>query len=164
VLATVPQFRHGDFLFSFSYGATAALSQHLAKRRLDALMLRYLRALARLRGDDEAAVTLTPWQVHDLRRVVRNKLAALEVNDAVAEAVLGHGRKGLQRVYDQHGYEPQMRKAMTLWANELRRIVSPPPADDDKVWRCRADGGDDQARRQARRQTRRRRLRLGRRA
>ena len=71
--------------------------------------------------------------MHDLRRVVRTKLAALEVNDTVAEACLGHGRRGLQRVYDLHGYLPQMRKALTLWADELGRIVSPPPTDDKVV-------------------------------
>jgi hypothetical protein len=65
---------------------------HQAKVRLDALMERYLRALTRLRGEDPAAVTLTPWQTHDLRRVVRTKMAALEVNDTVAEMCLGHGR------------------------------------------------------------------------
>ena len=48
-------------------------------------MLRYLKALARLRGDDPAQVELETWVMHDLRRVVRTKLAALEVNDGVAE-------------------------------------------------------------------------------
>src|SRR5215471_20314554 len=95
-------------------------------------MLRYLRALTRLRGEDPAAVTLTPWQTHDLRRVVRTKLAALEVNDTVAEMCLGHGRRGLQRVYDQHKYEPQMRRALEAWASELSRIVSP-RYDENKV-------------------------------
>jgi hypothetical protein len=89
-------------------------------------MLRYLKAQARLRGDDPAAVTLAPWVVHDLRRTVRTRLAGLEVNDTVAEAVLGHGRRGLQRVYDQHGYEPQMRRALEAWAAALRRVVTQP--------------------------------------
>jgi integrase len=125
VVAELPRFRHGDHLFSFSYGEHPATVLHQAKARLDALMPRYLRALARMRGDDPAAVTLTPWQTHDLRRVVRTKLAALEVNDTVAEMCLGHGRRGLQRVYDQHRYEPQMRRALEAWARELSRIVSP---------------------------------------
>jgi integrase len=124
-VAELPRFRHGDHLFSFSYGQRPATVLHQAKARLDALMLRYLRALARLRGENPAAVTLTPWQTHDLRRVVRTKLAALEVNDTVAEMCLGHGRRGLQRVYDQHKYEPQMRRALALWASELDRIVAP---------------------------------------
>ena len=96
-------------------------------------MLRYLKALARLRGDDPAQVKLEPWVVHDLRRVVRTKLAALEVNDGVAEMCLGHGRKGLQRVYNQHSGLPQMRRALEAWASELRRIVSPPSADGKVV-------------------------------
>lgn len=133
LVATVPRWKHGDHLFSFSYGERPALALHQAKVRLDRWMLRYLRALTRLRGGDPAQVKLEPWVVHDLRRVVRTKLAALEVNDTVAEACLGHGRRGLQRVYDLHGYLPQMRKALTLWADELGRIVSPPPTDDKVV-------------------------------
>ena len=30
----------------------------------------------------------------------------------VTEMVIGHGRKGIQRVYDQHSYEDEMREAL----------------------------------------------------
>jgi integrase len=131
LLATLPRFRRGDHLFSACFGERPTLQFHAAKARLDALMLRYLRALARLRGNDGwAAVELEPWVTHDLRRVVRSKLAALEINDTVAELVIGHAKRGLQRVYDQHRYEPQMRRALEAWAVELRRIVSPPRGDN----------------------------------
>ena len=63
-------------------GAGVASGQGAARR----VMLRYLRALARLRGDDPARET-GPLGLHDLRRVVRTKLAALEVNDTVAECL-----------------------------------------------------------------------------
>jgi hypothetical protein len=43
--------------------------------------------------------------------------------------VLGHGRQGLQRIYDQHRYEAEMREALTMWAARLRSIVEPPPAN-----------------------------------
>jgi hypothetical protein len=43
--------------------------------------------------------------------------------------VIGHGRQGLQRVYDQHRYVDEMREALTLWAARLRSIVEPPPAN-----------------------------------
>jgi integrase len=125
VVDGLPHFKHGDCLFSFTFGRTPALVLHDAKQRLDTLMLRYLKAMARHRGDDPAAVTLPPWVVHDLRRTVRTRLAALEINDSVAEMVIGHGRKGLQRVYDQHSYEPQMRRALAAWAAALRGIVTP---------------------------------------
>jgi hypothetical protein len=41
--------------------------------------------------------------------------------------IIGHGRKGIQRVYDQHSYEDEMREALELWAARLRDIVTPPP-------------------------------------
>lgn len=128
ILDSVPRFRKGDYVFSFKFGERPALILHQAKLKLDALMLRYLKALARLRGDDPDAVKLTPYVIHDLRRTTRTRLAALEVNDTVAEMVLGHShRNPLQRIYDQHGYEPQMRKALEIWNAELRRLVSPQP-------------------------------------
>jgi hypothetical protein len=56
-------------------------------------------------------------------------LAALRIPDHVAEMVIGHGRKGLQRVYDQHRYISEMREALALWAGRLRSIVEPAPAN-----------------------------------
>ena len=50
-------------------------------------------------------------------------MAALRVPDHVAELVIGHGKRGLQRVYDQHRYLPEMREALDAWADELHRIV-----------------------------------------
>jgi hypothetical protein len=54
-------------------------------------------------------------------------LAALKVTDHVAEMCLGHGRKGLQRVYDQHGYLNEQREALTRWAAKVAEIVGPEP-------------------------------------
>jgi hypothetical protein len=70
-----------------------------------------------------------PWVVHDLRRCVRSGLAALRVPDHVAEMALGHGRKGLQRVYDRHRYQAELAEALTLWSARLRDIIEPPPAN-----------------------------------
>jgi hypothetical protein len=38
--------------------------------------------------------------------------------------VIGHGRKGIQRTYDQHTYLKEMREALELWAAQLRDIVT----------------------------------------
>ena len=70
-----------------------------------------------------------PWVIHDIRRTMRSHLSALRIPDHVAKMVIGHGRKGLQRVYDQHRYEAEMREALTLWAGRLRSIVEAPPAN-----------------------------------
>jgi integrase len=60
---------------------------------------------------------------HDIRRTLRTNLAALGVDDHVAELVIGHGRRGLQRVYDQHKYVAEMRAALVAWSNRLATII-----------------------------------------
>lgn len=56
------------------------------------------------------------WVLHDLRRTMRTRMAALGVADQIAELCLGHARKGLARVYDLHRYEDEMRDAFEQWA------------------------------------------------
>ena len=120
LLAAVPHMR-GAHVFSFNGGKL--WSNSLVKKQLDSLMLEHLRSKARERGDNANAVTLAPWVVHDLRRVVRSNVAALGVPDNVAELVLGHGRKGLQRVYDRHRYLPEIRAALTKWNSRLVELA-----------------------------------------
>jgi hypothetical protein len=43
--------------------------------------------------------------------------------------VIGHGKKGLSRIYDQHQFADEMREALDAWAAKLRTIVDPPPAN-----------------------------------
>jgi hypothetical protein len=68
-----------------------------------------------------------PFKLYVLRRTVRTRLASLRVPDSVAEMVIGHGKRGLGRVYDQHRYLDEMHEALELWAARLRDIVTPPP-------------------------------------
>jgi hypothetical protein len=116
-------------VFSVNLGRTATEIDERVKPKLDCHMLRTLRAMAKMRGEDPSAVVLKAWVIHDLRRTVRTNLAALRVQDHIAEMVLGHGRKGLQRVYDQHQYREEMREALVKWAARLRSILEPPPAN-----------------------------------
>jgi integrase len=111
ILESLPRFTMGDSLFSTTFGATPVAGFSKAKDRLDKQM----------------PPGVSPWVIHDIRRTVRTRLASLRVPDMVAEMVIGHGRKGLQRVYDQHTYEAEMREALELWAARLRDIVTPPP-------------------------------------
>jgi hypothetical protein len=67
------------------------------------------------------------WRLHDLRRTLRTGLAALKVPEMVAELAIGHGKKGLQRVYDQHQYRSEVRDALEAWAGHLRDLTEPPP-------------------------------------
>jgi integrase len=112
LLASLPRFDDGDFLFSVSAGRSPINSFSKAKEKLDVAM-----------GD------VASFVIHDLRRTVRTRLSALGIQDHVAELVIGHARKGLARVYDQHRYLDEMRAALAAWAQRLGTIVAPPPAN-----------------------------------
>ena len=125
ILETLPRFNKGDHLFSTTMGEKPVSGFSKAKTNLDRRMLRTLKAMAR----ERTRATLAPFVLHDLRRTVRTRLSSLQVPDTVAEMVIGHGRKGIQRVYDQHQYAEEMRDALALWARRLRDIVTPPPVN-----------------------------------
>ena len=99
LLQTIP--RNGEYLFTSDGG------QSKVKRLIDRTM-----------GAD-----VPPWCNHDLRRTVRTNLAALGIPDHVAELVIGHGRRGLQRIYDRHKYTQEIRAALTAWHAQIIRIA-----------------------------------------
>ena len=72
---------------------------------------------------------LPPFVNHDIRRTVRTRLSGLRIPDTISERVIGHGAKGLARVYDQHKYLDEMREALEAWEAKLRSIVIPPPSN-----------------------------------
>jgi integrase len=133
ILETLPQYRNGEHLFSTTFGTKPTVISDKIKCQIDARMLCTLKALARIRGEDPNQVELKPWIIHDLRRCVRSGMSALKVQDHIAEMVIGHGRKGLQRVYDQHRYIAEMREALDLWSAHLRSIVQPAPATSNLI-------------------------------
>jgi integrase len=132
ILETLPMFAGGDFLFSYSAGRTPAIMSSEIKADLDRRMLRTLRALARKRGDNPAAVALE-WINHDLRRNVRSGLSRLKIAEEVREAVLAHVRPGVKGVYDQHDYFDEKRDALMQWGARLRTIVEPSPTPTNVV-------------------------------
>ena len=83
------------------------------------------RAVARYRKElgNEDADTWGYWTPQDLRRTCRTRLAAEGVIDTIAEAVIGHTRKGIIAVYDRHRYDDEKRTALETWERRLLRIV-----------------------------------------
>jgi integrase len=115
LLASLPGGRRpGDLVFQRSRGRPL-IDFSDAKDRLDALMA--------------AALGEAPphWRVHDLRHTVRTRMAALRVNDGVAEKCLGHAARGLQRIYDQYSYSEEMLGAFEAWAQALARVLAGQP-------------------------------------
>jgi integrase len=114
ILSSLPRFK-GPYLFSTTFGERPISGFAKLKRRLD-------QRIAEL--TPEAVVR---WRLHDLRRTMRTHLSALEIAPIVAELVIGHRQRGIQRVYDLHSYEKEKLHALELWTNTLLAIVEPLP-------------------------------------
>lgn len=127
LLDAIPHWNAGDFLFSTTGGKTAVNGFSYQKRKLNDMMIGKL-------GDD---FEMKPWVLHDLRRTVRTRLSGLKIKDEngkdtkrplvqdhVAELVIGHSKKGMQRIYDLEKYIEEMREALSAWNAKLMEIVS----------------------------------------
>jgi integrase len=110
LLATLPRFKHGDYVFSTAFGAKPVSSFSGFKERLDGLM---------------GAALTAPFTLHDIRRTMRTHLSALPITDMVRELVIAHAQPRLHKIYDQHAYLDEKRHALELWAARLHGIVTP---------------------------------------
>jgi len=108
LLAAVPQWPEGrGFVFSASGG-----KRHLAG---------FGRAKAQL--DEKSGVK--NWVLHDLRRTMRTRLSALNIEDRVREAMIAHAAPGPHQIYDQHRYFDEKRRGFELWEARLLQIIAP---------------------------------------
>jgi hypothetical protein len=60
---------------------------------------------------------------------MRTALSACKVRPDIAELTIGHSKRGITAVYDQHGFEDERRAALEAWERRLLRIVSGQNAD-----------------------------------
>ena len=128
IIEDLPHWNEGDFMFSTRGGRIPVDDWSQAKAQLDALM------------SEELGHKVTPFVTHDIRRTVRTRLSSITTPE-IAELVIGHAKKGMAKIYDQHTYAPEMRDALERWSAKLRSIVTPPPdnvADLDEARRARA--------------------------
>ena len=63
------------------------------------------------------------WTPHDLRRSMRTGLSAEKVRPDIAELTIGHVKRGMLRVYDQHEFEDERRAALEAWERRLLALV-----------------------------------------
>jgi integrase len=127
LLASLPRFNSGDYLFSTTHGRRPVSGFSKAKARLDRRMAGTWGALGRLEGKDRKPVE--DWRTHDIRRVVRTHLSALPVTDLVRELILAHAQSRLHKTYDQYAYLDERRRCLELWNARLRSIVEPTPVN-----------------------------------
>jgi integrase len=66
---------------------------------------------------------LPRWTPHDLRRTARTGMAALNVPERHAEAVLNHALEGVKSIYDRHHYDKEKKAALTKWSKHLEKLI-----------------------------------------
>ena len=66
---------------------------------------------------------MPPWRTHDLRVAFRSRMSRLRIPREWAEACLGHAQPHLEKIYDEHDYEAEMREAMERYAEHVLEIV-----------------------------------------
>ena len=64
------------------------------------------------------------WSAHDLRRTTRSGLSRLRCPSNIAEAVLGHAKKGVEGTYDLHQYEDECKEWLQVWCDHLSFLAS----------------------------------------
>ena len=95
----------GHYLFSTRAGQIPIANFSKAKTRLDEL------------------APLAPWRFHDLRVSCETRLAGLGIVQEVRDAVLGHARPGLQKIYNKHDYFDEKARALDAYATHLMEVV-----------------------------------------
>lgn len=63
------------------------------------------------------------FHIHDLRRTAATGMARLGVDRVVITKILNQADRSVTAVYERHGYEPQMRRALEKWAAHVMRLV-----------------------------------------
>ena len=72
------------------------------------------------------------WRLHDLRRTMATRLAELGIPHPVVSKLLNHsprGVMGVTSIYNRYEYLDERREAVDRWAQRIRDIVEPAPAN-----------------------------------
>jgi integrase len=109
ILEKLPRFIGGDYVFTTTSGRRPVSG--------------FSKMAARARA---TAGIGTHWQIHDLRRTVRTRLAEEGVPVFIAELVIAHAQSGVHAVYDSHKHDKEKREALAAWESWLRAIIDAP--------------------------------------
>jgi integrase len=135
LLAGLPRFAGGDFVFSTTAGARPVSGFSKAKTRLDAIMERRL-----------GIGQIPSWRLHDLRRTARTHFSASKLSsDKVRELALGHVQQGVSGTCDVFAYRGEKAALFRWWDRRLQAIVTAPPPENVIALRARQRAVGDAA-------------------
>ena len=133
LLASLPRFEAGKFVFSTTFGKKPVDGFSKAKRLLDAAMAKELEA-------NTPPAKLAPFKIHDIRRTVRTHFSALPIPQHIAERIIGHAQPGLIQTYDLWTYLEEKRNGIELWESRLLGIVTPAESAPSNIVQLKTAG------------------------
>lgn len=77
-----------------------------------------------IRNHEDLKIKPPAWRPHDLRRTCRTRLSEIGIAPHIAEAVIGHQRRGVLGTYDRHAYSAEIKSALEQWEARLLEIIS----------------------------------------
>ena len=121
ILEQLPRFKGGDFLFSVTGGKKPVWASAKVKKKLDARMLRSLRALARMRRQGprqgQARSVGEPRSAPD----VAQRVVAAAHRPRRQGSGAGTRQAGMPGIYDRYELLDEKRDALELWSARVRR-------------------------------------------
>jgi integrase len=118
IVQGMPRLAHCDFVFSTT-GTTAFSGFSNLKEKID-------KTIATLKQEHPAKYArqfIEPWRLHDLRRTVKTGWSDLGVASDVRDALLGHAKPGMDRVYDHSQRAIEKRAALEMWEQYVMKLV-----------------------------------------
>jgi integrase len=112
-------------LFLASNGAGPISGFNTLKTKLD---VRALEIIRQQTGNPERQ--LANYRLHDLRVTCKTRLVDLGISGEVRDAVVGHAKRGLERIYNKNDYLDAKRRALQAYADHLEKIVPCRPTID----------------------------------
>jgi len=73
---------------------------------------------------DDRKMEIEHFTPHDLRRTGATFLAQLNFSDETIDAVLGHKKQGVVKIYNRHKYDVEKQGALEAWERKLKSITA----------------------------------------
>jgi len=73
---------------------------------------------------EDKKMELAHFTPHDLRRTFSTGLADLGYHDEIIDAVTGHKKQGIIKIYNRHKYDAEKQQALEAWERKLTTIIA----------------------------------------
>lgn len=73
---------------------------------------------------EDKKIDIVHFTPHDLRRTLATGLAKLGFHDEIIDAVTGHKKQGIVKIYNRYKYDAEKQQALQAWEKRLGEIIA----------------------------------------